>query len=129
MKSSAFVCMLAYGLAGCTQEIESSCSQPKTVVLGATPSLEQLEESVYSCIHSQARYLAAAPGGTEQIADSVLYGCYGRISNWRTTVEKFSGEYAVAAAGNAYFEPMISDFRKSAVYRVTEARAGKCNEQ
>ena len=126
MKAISFACLLIFGLSACSGGSKSSCSEPKTVILGEKPSLEQLEDSVYSCIHWQAKLLSGGSGATEQIADSVIYGCKGRILNWRGTIENSKGEYAVAAIGDAYFDPTIADFRKSAIYRVTEARAGKC---
>ena len=103
------------------------CPQPKLTVLEGSPSLDQLEGSVKACIHFQSYRLSPAPGSTEQIAESVMQGCNSWIANWKHSIENSKGEYAVAAAGDAYFDSMNVEFRRNAIFRVTEARAGKCS--
>ena len=115
-------------VASCSSGGESwKCPQPKQIILSATPSLDELEGSVRACIHMEAYHLAAAPGTNEAVADSVMHGCNGSIAVWRSRIENSDGEYAVAAIGDAYFGPKEVEFRKDAVFRVAEARAGKCS--
>jgi hypothetical protein len=102
------------------------CPQPIHVTLSKSPMLDELEGSVRSCLHAQAYRLSGADGPAEQIVASVIQACRSTTDNWKQTIDNSNGEYAVAAIGDAYFQPMEEEFKKEALYRVTEARAGEC---
>ena len=113
------VAFLAAGCDAFSRTDEAICappSGPPGALRAVAP--EQLELT-NECVWFWAYRLAPAEGSIADVADAVIGACFSNIEHYEALIARGANRPPDAAAAAAAF-------RRDAMYRVAEARAGNC---
>lgn len=105
-------------LGACSQANERICSTPDPIPYDGT----WVEGDWKGCVHRWSYRLAPAPGTSAQVAKAVVAGCDDAILSAAVHGKNGTGE-----TSDVRYEETIADADKSALFRVTQARAGHCD--
>lgn len=129
MKTSAALLLLAFiPLTACQQKVSvNTCTQLPTDGWWEDKNFTQTQKTEF-CITTWAYRLAPAKDTAETVADSVMYACRSMIA---IDSEQVVAKNADLIKGDSAFaqqlkDQNVADLRKGAVFRVVQARAGKC---
>jgi hypothetical protein len=119
-KVALVVALLA--LTACGEQVAEQddriCLNPSDAFPPPGTALTQVAEA---CIHKWSYRLAGAPGSNKEVAEAVVAGCEEPIL---INIDQANSEHGKDA--NFYDLVVRAQAQKSALFHVTQARAGRC---
>ena len=117
-------------LASCNRQDDRICLPPEKIPIGEIARAKgamEWRKITENCVHAWAYRLAHAPGSNTEIARAVVVGCSDGIAFWVSSRSVGpDSEVPLYGSMEALEKSANDEMLQLALFRVTQARAGKC---